>query len=52
MSGFKFNPSQPGLRKTLREYEELDNCSCPTGLYLGLKVKSARSIFSVCVGFI
>jgi len=23
MSGFKFNPSQPGLRKTLREYEEL-----------------------------
>jgi len=23
MSGFKFNPSHPGLRKTLREYEEL-----------------------------
>jgi predicted transcriptional regulator len=23
MSGFKFDPSQPGLRKTLREYEEL-----------------------------
>ena len=23
MSGFKFNPSQPGLRKTLKEYEEL-----------------------------
>ncbi len=23
MSGFKFNPSEPGLRKTLREYEEL-----------------------------
>ncbi len=23
MSGFKFNPSQPELRKTLKEYEEL-----------------------------
>ena len=23
MSGFKFDPSQPGLRKTLREREEL-----------------------------
>ena len=23
MSGFKFDPSQPGLRKTLKEYEEL-----------------------------
>ena len=23
MSGFKFDPSKPGLRKTLREYEEL-----------------------------
>jgi len=23
MSGFKFDPSQPGLRKTLREWEEL-----------------------------
>lgn len=23
MSGFKFDPFQPGLRKTLREYEEL-----------------------------
>jgi len=23
VSGFKFDPSQPGLRKTLREYEEL-----------------------------
>ena len=23
MSGFKFDPSQPGLRKTLREYQEL-----------------------------
>ena len=23
MVGFKFDPSQPGLRKTLREYEEL-----------------------------
>ena len=23
MSGFKFDPSQPGLRKTLREWEEI-----------------------------
>ena len=23
MSGFKFDPSKPGLRKTLREWEEL-----------------------------
>ena len=23
MSGFRFDPSQPGLRKTLKEYEEL-----------------------------
>ena len=23
MTGFKFDPSQPGLRKTLKEYEEL-----------------------------
>jgi len=23
MSGFKFDPSQPRLRKTLKEYEEL-----------------------------
>ncbi len=23
VSGFKFNPSQPGLRKTLKEWEEL-----------------------------